>query len=174
LSNLRYVDPSHRHETGHGDEGLVKVEIDLQSARVDADYPPTGTEILWAKIVDERHAEIDNIPFFTRDVSYGDIVAVRERHGGRREIDHVSHRGGHSTYRIVIYDNLSVEQSAAADRGLAALRALDCGFEQGGATFWAIDVPPTSDADAVRAALINGGESNIWDWEEGYIHRRSD
>jgi hypothetical protein len=104
-------------------------------------YPPVDVEGLWAKPVGEGRYEIDNIPFFVREIAVGDII----------EADHfksefwfrsVVSRSGHSTIRVIIYQAHLAEMRQTIEQQLSAL---GCDWEGGHiASLIAVDVPPAA------------------------------
>ena len=65
-------------------------------------YPPVDYEGVWIKRIDEYSGIIDNIPFFCRDASLGDIVKFQIV---GNEIQYVStlKRSGNSLIRVLYY-----------------------------------------------------------------------
>jgi hypothetical protein len=53
----------------------VRVLFELE--KEDEDYPPVNYERLWARRLEQGLFELDNIPFFVRDISAGDVVSAR-------------------------------------------------------------------------------------------------
>ena len=39
-------------------------------------YPPVSMESIWAEVTEEGYLKINNIPFYSKEVSFGDIVSV--------------------------------------------------------------------------------------------------
>ncbi|WP_296004336.1 DUF4265 domain-containing protein [uncultured Veillonella sp.] len=39
-------------------------------------YPPVSMESIWAEETEEGYLKINNIPFYSKEVSFGDIVSV--------------------------------------------------------------------------------------------------
>ena len=39
-------------------------------------YPPVSMESIWAEETEEGYLKINNIPFYSKEVSLGDIVSV--------------------------------------------------------------------------------------------------
>jgi hypothetical protein len=59
-------------------------------------WPPVDEEGLWAINLGGGLYRVDNIPFFAKDLSLGDIVKAADSQG-RLIISNVLDRGGHST-----------------------------------------------------------------------------
>ena len=39
-------------------------------------YPPVSMESIWAEETEEGYLKINNIPFYSKEISFGDIVSV--------------------------------------------------------------------------------------------------
>src|SRR5262245_13795257 len=89
-------------------EHYQKVVFRLEKDKDDDGYPPNDWETLWGVEVGPSLFRIDNIPFFVRGVSCGDLVSVNEVDGELR-FDTVVERSGHSVLRVVIYDKSRVQ-----------------------------------------------------------------
>lgn len=118
---------------------------------------------MWALPVEGGY-RVSNIPFYACGVAFGDIVAICEAPDGMLEFDHVVHRGGHSTYRVLI------RQPQAGDPGktISEFEALGLGVEMDLANLLALDVPPEADIETVHSKLFDGVDSGRWEVEEGH------
>jgi hypothetical protein len=110
---------------------------------------------------------VDNIPWYSRDVSLGDVVETHEDKDGQLWFRATAEPSGHSTLRV-----LPREQ----DAGLAArlrrgLEELGCTAEQYSRKFpmLAVDVPNDVDITAVVAYLDEGETRDAWGWETGLL-----
>jgi len=75
------------------DQKYEKVMFRLKK---DADgYPPDDWESLWAYEVEPGLYSIDNVPFFTRGVSWGDVLSV-EREGDELHFKEVVRPSDHT------------------------------------------------------------------------------
>ena len=127
-----------------------------------------SSESLWAVPMHDGF-ELQNVPFFAKDISLGDVVEGRRDSQGNICFAGVLKRGGHSTVRIV-------GPSAKFDRpsfkaAIEKLVALGCEYESGTVqdlSVYAIDIPPTSDIGDVYRLLESEREEGIWDWELGF------
>jgi hypothetical protein len=114
-----------------------------------------------------------NSPFYTRGVSYLDIVrAVPRTDGGTGlKFAGIVDHSGHSTYMILVPPN-SPEFTAYWKR----IEALGGTYEGGGIEvtcfgrqeLYSIDVPDTSDIHAVYSILEEGERVNVWIFQEGH------
>src|SRR5262245_3626053 len=81
-------------------QAYVRIRFELEEPD-EHGWPPAGAETLWAQRVGDNEYEIDNIPFYVRGVSAGDIVSVSEKEGAL-VFQSVLKDSGHSTIRVII------------------------------------------------------------------------
>ena len=81
---------------------------------------------------------LQNTPFYSRGISYRDIVRANEAHGILRFVS-VTERGGNSTYRLFLAEDLNADSFT---RFWAPLERLGCTYEAATKRFFAVDVPP--------------------------------
>jgi len=116
--------------------------------------------------------QVENIPFYSRAVSFGDIVLV-DFNSGVPMLESVIERSGHSTCRL-----FAEEPGIEVSRAIEQLKAMGCGWESAtinGGKLYAIDVPPEVDLDDVHELLGKGQEQGLWLFETGQIgHPPSD
>jgi Domain of unknown function (DUF4265) len=140
-----------------------RVKIAFRLKRDADDYPPADWEHLWAIPCGDDTYELDNIPFFATGVSSADVVTVH-RNGDQLVFDRVARLGGHSTIRIVMYDNTETE----VIRGwLAKLGCQTEGSHLPG--LFAVDVPSAIDYSGVREYLKLKASEGVLDYEESAI-----
>jgi hypothetical protein len=150
---------------------LTKVCFELDPR----DWHGSASERLWAEYVgdtpDGRALRLDNIPFFTRGVSYLDIVAATKTEYDDYKFERVLERSGHSTYMLLVPPG-----SKPFVAFWTRLESLGCGYESatitislGERTLYSVDVPPKTDIHAVYEILEEGEKSNVWVFQEGYV-----
>src|SRR4051812_4703616 len=76
---------------------LVKIFFPLE--RDDDGYPPTDVEALWSIPLGDGTFQIDNLPFYVRNLSLGDVVEVSIRNN-RYEFDSIKRRSHNSIVRV--------------------------------------------------------------------------
>jgi hypothetical protein len=124
------------------------------------DYPPVDWESLWAQRTGDGLYSIDNIPFYLRGISPGDIVSVKEK-GGELFFREVEEFSDHSVIRVIVHDGRSVEE--LRDR----MVEFGCDFEGSHIPgFTAFDLPPSVNFDKVTAFLQDGEDKGFWEYEE--------
>ncbi|MEV6513260.1 DUF4265 domain-containing protein [Streptomyces sp. NPDC051642] len=143
----------------------VKVHFRLE---VEEDWPPASVESLWAVEQGDGTVRLDNIPWFVRDIAFGDIVTAEPDEEGALWAGQVVRRSENCTVRLIVFRD---DGSAAARRSVInAFRELGVsgeGIEKFGMV--ALDVPPTADLAEVQRLLNHGVTKEWWDMEEGCI-----
>jgi hypothetical protein len=142
-------------------EEYVKIFFELEQ---DEDgYPPASVESLWARPVGEGLFKIDNIPFFATGVAVDDVVAAIPD-GGMLQYKDVVQPSGHSTLRIIVYE----ESQAAEVRAL--FKRMGCSTELSHIPgLIAVDVPPSVSLESLRRVLDEGRSQGRWDYEEACL-----
>ncbi len=125
-------------------------------------YPPAEIESLWG-LIREDGIELDNIPFFARDVALGDVVKTRAAPDGALEFESVVRRGGHSTYRVILLRKAPGDPKHTMDELIA--RGLSVEEDAG---LLAVDVPPDVALDPIRDYFFEGIDSGRWEVQEAY------
>ena len=117
--------------------------------------------------------QLRNSPFFARGISHLDVVRAEPRVGDPPELAFVGvvDRAGHSTYMILVPPD-----SPDFTTYLGRLEKLGCSYESkslsvgpGLRTLYSIDVPPSSDINAVYAILEQGEQDKVWIFQEGHV-----
>jgi hypothetical protein len=139
----------------------VKVVVPLE--KDEDDYPPADYENLWAVPVGEGLFRIDNIPFFAQSIALGDIVAASPEEGLLR-FKEVVQPSGHSTVRLILYDEAEVPKV------LEHFKQLGCDSERSHIPgLIAIDVPPSISWASIQWELETGHSQERWDYEEACL-----
>jgi hypothetical protein len=156
------------------DGAEIEITVHLCPLTIDPPWPPCDREVLWAEALGNGRYQVNSIPFFAKGLSRCDVVSTHSDSNSILTYDGVISRGGHSTYRFVVYEGLSSEQISARESCLTTLSELGCSFEAGSPHFVAVDVPPSSNTAAVYDVLELGFELGVWDFDEGHFEPRSD
>ena len=90
-----------------------------------------------------------SVPFYLKEVAYGDTIRIKMHPAGYREFDSVLQRSGSSVYRLMLHDLSRLEEVQE--------RLLDFGvlLERDGELI-AIAAPPDVDSDALVDYIIEG------------------
>lgn len=146
---------------GHLESKGVKIAFEL--VQDEDGYPPDQWETMWAKETGSGLYSVDNIPFFTRGVSPGDVVRVRKE-DGTLIFDGVVNPSPASVFRIFVSNSADVQ--AARDE----FREMGCESELSYITrLFAVEVPGTVDFGQVAKLLAKGTETGRWEYEEGAL-----
>lgn len=121
-----------------------------------------GIESAWA-IPINGNFKLDNILFYAKDYSLGDIVSVENRNGELYASGLVE-ESGHSTVRI-LFNNLN---DVIPTREY--LNKMGCESEISDVKFLiSLDIPPNVNYQDVRTFLEEGEASSKWSYEESCI-----
>lgn len=128
-------------------------------------YPPAGIESVWATETDGGDFLIDNIPFFTRQATHGDVVEVT-RIGEDIFYFSTRKRSENSLLRVVFFNGHDPSSLRSE------LAKLGCSTEQSHLkSLIAVNVPATAKIDEVRKLLDEGCVKGYWDYEEPILRQ---
>ena len=123
------------------DEELTKVIVDLPN------HWATGGESLWAKNLGAELYEIRNVPFYAYGLNFGDVVrAIEPAPDQKPVVSELVRASGHRTLRVSFCD--SFEESDRLEL-LRTLNKLNAHFETADSKYFAIDVEPEGNYQAV-------------------------
>ncbi len=145
-------------------EGLV-VEVRFDIEKDAEGYPPSrDAEVLLCKPLNPECSvcAVASIPFYLRNVAYGDTISTRDNPLGYLEFKEVVQRSGYSVYRILLHD------STKKDELIHRLLDLDVLLGQDG-NLIAIAVPPSADTDAIVDYILDGKRSGFWGAQDGFV-----
>jgi hypothetical protein len=135
----------------------------------DDEWPPVTSEGVWARPAGRDEFELENVPWFARDVAFGDRVRVeRDDDGvawveerlawsGRYTIRVIPLQGGSSQERVDDVVNSFVPLGAECESALPAYPIV------------ALDIPSTAQVAEIQALLRRGSDKGWWEYEEGCI-----
>ena len=154
--------------------GMFRVAFDLE--QVSATWPPFSTERIWAKKGTAPYQlELQNIPFFVRGLSCGDIIRAKPDHE-RRELvfDGLVRHSGSSTVRVILRDKTPETRGYV----LEIFGNAGCTWEFGTVDFhFAVDIPQAVDYGPLRNVLVQLIADGRIEVEEAFIadhhHRQS-
>jgi hypothetical protein len=141
-------------------DDYVKVLFKLE--KEDEDYPPVDYERLWARPLGEGLFELDNIPFFVRGISAGDVVAARQG-DGEVVFSELVRPSGSSTLRIIVFDESHMEEVRRR------LQDFGCSTELNVSKMLGVDVPAQVDLQTVRTWLMEQQSSGTLEFEDACI-----
>lgn len=114
-----------------------KVKVALRDADGDV-------ETLWADDLGAGRYRLDNVPFFTRGVSLGDIVTATPNAQGLPEITGVVEKSGNRTLWVLFPEPIDRTHPF-----LAFVEAAGCSYEGARASLFAVNVPPHVELERV-------------------------
>jgi len=143
------------------DENYKKIVFRLEQ---DEDgYPPDNWESMWAYETEPGLYSIDNIPFYVKGISSGDVVEA-EQEGPELRFKRLIRPSANSVFRLYFSDVADVQ--AARER----LRQLGCESEQSHIPkLIAVEIPGTVSIEPVAALFDEGAESGRWEYEQGVL-----
>jgi len=141
---------------------LVKVVFDLESES----WHGFQTESVWAEQISDDRCRIRNTPFYAKGISFEDIVFVKNARG-KLVFCSVSIYGGHSTYRVLLTEEVP---KGVFLKYWSPLEELGCTYESSENPYQilAVDVPPHADIYRVYSLLEEGEKDGIWGFDEGH------
>lgn len=144
---------------------MAEVKVFFQLEPDEDGWPPVNVESVWAHPGEvEGEYVIDNIPFFTREATDGDVVAVRHDDNGTRWFDEVVRPSRNSLIRIIFHDDDQV------DPVRERLKALGCATEYFGAYhLLAVSIPPREDLVIVQNELREREAAGHLAYEEAIL-----
>ena len=130
-------------------------------------YPPDQWESLWASKEQLGLYCIDNIPFYAKGISSGDVVSA-EGEGEALVFKELVHPSLNSVFRIYVSDVSDVQ--AARD----SFRNLGCETELSNLPkLVAIEIPGSVAMEPVARLLAEGANRGRWEYEEGAVRHRT-
>ncbi|WNG23729.1 DUF4265 domain-containing protein [Cystobacter fuscus] len=121
------------------------------------------TETLWV-IKREDGYEVDNIPFYAKEVALGDVVAARPDASGVLWYSELVRPSGHSTLQLWFSRQEDVESVREA------LRQRGCASELSDLPrLVAVDVPPHVPYASIKALLEQGEQTGQFEYQEACL-----
>ncbi len=152
--------------------GDDRVKVGFRLQRDEDGYPPADSEYLWALPIKGDLYEIDNIPFFVRSVSWGDVIRA-EMEDGELWFQEMVRASDHSTIRVVVFRGSLDDDAhdAAVGRLRKDLELIACSSERSHIPgLVAVDVPPHALAQA-KDLLAEGERRGYWEYEEAALRK---
>jgi len=124
-------------------------------------YPPFASERLWVENIGTREFKIDNIPFYARNLSVGDIVEAEPNSEGVLTYIRTTRPSSNSTIRVVLYDE------GTRSELINELQHLGCDYEVAEPqSLIAVNVPDTVDISRLLMFLDSKSGVEEIDYEE--------
>ena len=123
-----------------------------------------GVESFWATPLGNGFYRVENVLFYAKGYSFGDIVRVEERPDDGLYVVALVEESGHSTVRIIF---MNTEEVQAVRRHL---ETLGCESEMSDRPYLiSVDIPKAVDYKIVRAYLEEGKSKEEWFFEEAVL-----
>jgi hypothetical protein len=149
------------------DNLVVEVVFDIEK---DAEgYPKSrDVEAVLCKPVDRECSTcvVDSIPFYLRNVAYGDTIKTKNDEAGNLAFAEIVKRGGYSVYRILLRDPAKKDEVIANLLELGALVEKDNNLI-------AIAVSPATNPDPIVDYIVEGKRKHFWGAQDGFIFEGS-
>ena len=121
------------------------------------------TEAMWVIRRDAGY-EIDNIPFYVKELALGDVVAARQDDSGLLWFSELVRPSGHSTIQLWFSHEKEVESVREA------LKQMGCASEVSDLPrLVAVDVPPDVPYEKVKAFLEQGEHAGRFEYQEACL-----
>ena len=141
------------------------VEVWFQIEKDAEGYPRTrDSEGLLCRPLNPEcsECEVGSVPFYLRNIAYGDLITTKTNPAGYREFEKVIKRGGFSIYRLLLHD------SSRKAEWVAAFLEFDVLLEHD-EDLIAIAVPPDADSEGLVTYILDGKSRGWWGAQDGYI-----
>jgi len=146
------------------DENYKKISFELEQD--ENGYPPDRWENLWAYETEQGLYSVDNIPFYVKGISSGDVVSA-ESDGEQLIFKKLVRPSPNSVVRLYVSDAGAVQ--AARD----SFRALGCESELSNLPkLVAVEIPGNVSFDPVGNLLAEGAASGRWEYQEGVLRHQ--
>ena len=145
---------------------MGSTKVHFQLVQDEDDYPPVAVESVWAQAAPNAGEYVlDNVPFFAREATLGDVVRVREVEGNLF-FEKVVRRSDNSLVRVVFFDRTCFEK--VNER----LISFGCSTEFLSAhSLLAVSIPDNVKLVEVQAYLQSEAHAGSIDYEEPILRQ---
>ncbi|MGA3144230.1 MAG: DUF4265 domain-containing protein [Verrucomicrobiota bacterium] len=144
---------------------MSKIKINFELHRDEDGYPPIESESLWAQESESGLYLLDNIPFFEREATVGDLVAANAIDGVLWFV-RVVKPSANSLIRAVFFDTASIDE---VRQKLSSIGCESEYFQKH--NLIAINVPPEASLKAVQDYLAAVAARGWIDYEEPILRQ---
>ena len=144
---------------------VIKMKKLFLNLEVIDGYPPVSMESIWAEVTEEGYLKVNNIPFYSKEISLGDIVSGIQTEENYLLYDKTIIQSKNSTLRIVFFN----ENQKFKDKILTKLMDLGCEYEAFNVNFYAINIPIQVDIEEIYLFLDEFVETDDLDYDTGYL-----
>lgn len=144
----------------------IKLRVKLDQD--DSGWPPVESEGIWAIKLENGNYQIDNIPWFAKNLAVDDEVKAYPDSEGVLWYAEKSNWAGHLTIRLIpLMDGTWAEKMDLVRNTFVASGITVEGLSQYGIA--SIDIEPGVDFPRLKLSLIDGEAKGLWSYEEGCI-----
>ena len=144
---------------------VIKMKKLFLNLEVIDGYPPVSMESIWAEVTEEGYLKVNNIPFYSKEISLGDIVSGIQTEENYLLYDKTIIHSKNSTLRIIFFN----ENQKFKDKILTKLIDLGCEYEAFNVNFYAINIPIEVDIEEIYLFLDEFVETDDLDYDTGYL-----
>lgn len=147
---------------------MARVIIKMKKYKIIVTYYQENTlseEYLWAIKVNDAYV-VDNIPFFSPNIAYQDLISV-EQDEGVFYYDNLLQESGNSTIQVIFLVDKSKEREICLMKRLEAMSCLWEGFD--GGKLYAVCVTKTTTYSHVKALLDQELSHGTLDYKEACV-----
>jgi hypothetical protein len=144
---------------------MAMEKVFFQLVQDEDGYPPVAVESVWAERIFEGLYRIENIPFFTRDATLGDVVQTRTE-DGVQWFSSMQVSSTNTLVRVILSDGRDPNETRQVLLELGCdseLSHLQCLF--------AVNVPAHVPIDSVRAVLDLAAAEGWLEYEEPILRQ---
>lgn len=128
-------------------------------------FPPYSCESVWAIKRDDGRYEVDNIPFFIRDATLGDIIEAAEE-DDELWFTHLVTPSLNSLIRVIYFDGDTYETIRQS------LEGMGCEVEHfDEICLLSVHIPNEVSLAAVQSYLQKGFHNNLLDYQEAILRQ---
>jgi len=136
---------------------MTKVHVDLPN------HWATGGESFWATDLGGDRYRLENVPFYAYDLNFHDVVEAKPASPDLKpSVLRVLDRSGHRTMRVFFHKDVPEETRLAR---LETLNELHASFERCNRRYFAVDLEPAADAEAIERRFQEWIDAGIAEYE---------
>lgn len=145
---------------------MKNIKIGFEIQQDEYGYPPDRWESLWAYEFGPGLYCVDNIPFYVKGISSGDLISAKSD-GDQLIFENLVRPSSNSVIRLFVSD------AAEVQRARDSFRALGCESELSNLPrLVAVEIPGDVSFAPVATLLAEGAESGRWEYEEGVLRHQ--
>jgi hypothetical protein len=123
-------------------------------------------ESIWTEKLENGYYRIDNIPFYTPNLAYNDMIAIEEEEGIFYFADLIE-RSGHATIQIIFFKENEIEYT------LSNLEKLGCAWEgMKNQAYFSVDIPPNINYLVIKEFLDEQAAKDMLDYKESCLSEK--